>query len=71
MVISENGIRPKVNKIQDFIDATAPTDAKQLRSLLGLATYFSNRIQNLSQISEPLRNLLKKGATFDWNQSHQ
>ena len=28
-------------------------------------------IQNLSQVGAPLRDLLKKGATFDRNQDHQ
>ena len=71
MVISEAGIQPKDNKIQDFIDAKEPSDPKLLRSFLGSATFFSNRIPNLSTDAAPLRELLKPGATYDWTSVHQ
>lgn len=70
MKISKNGIQPKEDKLKDFIDAGRPKDSKELRSFMGMSTYFSNRIIGLAEISEPLRQLLKKGAKFEWNTEH-
>ena len=71
MTISRNGIKPNVNKMQDFIDSPAPKDAKEVKSFLGLANYFGNRIPNLATISEPLRTLLHKHNQFKWGEREQ
>jgi len=70
LVISKDGIKPNEKKMQDFKDATAPKDAKQLASFLGLAGYFSNRIVDFSVKAKPLRELLKKRVKFLWKDHH-
>ena len=57
--------------MSNFKNATAPKNAKELRSFLGLATYFSNRIPGLSTTSECLRSLLKQNVKYVWNSSHE
>jgi len=71
MTISKNGIKPKSDKLKDLFEAEAPKDVKQLRSFLGLATYFSNRIPNLSETAKCLRELLRDGSFYKWMPSHQ
>ena len=45
----------------------------ELRSLLGLTTYFSRFIKDYATIVEPLRELLrgKKGCLFKWTNRQQ
>jgi len=71
MHISADGIKPKDTKINDFRNASVPTEPKTLRSFLGLATYFSSRLPKLATTSECLRDLLRKGATYDWTEVHE
>ncbi len=70
MHISADGIKPREAKVEDFRSALQPKEPKTLRSFLGLATYFSNRIPNLATTAECLRDLLRKGATYDWTETH-
>ena len=66
MEISADGIKPRTEKLTDFKNAKAPKNAKELRSFLGLATYFTTRIQHLSETSECLRALLKQNTQYKW-----
>ena len=47
-----------------------PQDAQELQSFLGIATYMAPFIANMSALSNPLRNLFKKGTDFHWSPSH-
>ena len=47
-----------------------PTDVNSLQRLLGLIKYLVQYIPNESAITEPLRELLKKDAEWDWQLEH-
>ena len=47
-----------------------PTDVNSLQRLLGLIKYLAQYIPNESAITEPLRELLKKDAEWDWQPEH-
>ena len=51
------GIHPDPAKVQAIHDLAPPTNAAQLQSFLGLITYLSAYIPNLSQKTAPLRQL--------------
>ena len=42
-----------------------------VRSFLGMAKYCAKFIPNLSNASEPLRELTKKDAKFQWSERHE
>lgn len=64
--ISENGIMPDPSKISSVTNFPQPTNQKQVKSFLGLASYYRRFIENFSHIAQPLNNLLKKDAEFKW-----
>ena len=46
-----------------------PTDTSNLRSFLGLASYYRRYIHSFSEIATPLHRLTNKGVTFEWTES--
>ncbi|PIK36434.1 hypothetical protein BSL78_26732 [Apostichopus japonicus] len=61
--------RPEKIKAIDHLQA--PESKKELQEFLGIATYLSPFIPNLSSHTSSLRNMIKKDAKFEWQQSHQ
>jgi hypothetical protein len=50
------------SKVRDVLDWEPPKSVHQVRSFLGLAGYYRRFIPNLSKISRPITELLKKGT---------
>ena len=70
-IFSEGGTRPDPKRVQDLLNAQIPSNARDVRSLLGMANYSSKYIKNFATITAPLRELTKKNTRFEWKQSHQ
>lgn len=48
----------------------APSNKKELQTLMGMVNYVRSFLPNLSELSHPLRELLKKNVIFQWNNTH-
>ena len=70
-VFSKNGISPDPVKVEAIKNAQAPTTQSGFRSFLGMATYCSKFIQNFSDLTQPLRELIKRNTTFTWKAKHE
>ena len=70
MLFDAEGVHPDPEKADAIRAIQLPQDAQELQSFLGIATYMAPFLPNLSVMSEPLRNLLKKGTDFHWSPSH-
>ena len=70
-VFTSNGVSPDPRKVQAIANASDPTNAQEVRSLLGLVTYCSRFIPNLATISAPLRELTKENAKWEWTSVHE
>ena len=70
-IFSAQGTRPDPKRIEDLENASVPVNAKEVRSLLGMANYSSKYIPNYATITAPLRELTKKSVAFAWKECHQ
>lgn len=70
IICSENGARPDPEKVSALQNMKSPQNKQELQSFLGLTTYMSTFIKNASELTSPLRELLKKDIIFEWNASH-
>lgn len=66
--ISQKGIMPLENKIYAITRMGVPKNVSELRSLLGVISYYRSFIHNISDILSPLYKLLKKGIKYVWSE---
>lgn len=59
-IITENGVKPDPEKISCVMNYPIPSNAKEVKSFLGLIGYYRRFIKDFSKIAKPLTNLLKK-----------
>jgi hypothetical protein len=69
-VINSKGIKPDESKIASIVNMPTPKNKKELEVLLGMITYISKFIPNLSELTASLRSLLTKNAIFSWTSKH-
>ena len=65
-VVSENGISTDPEKISCVVDWPIPTSVTEVRSFLGLCSYYRRFVQGFSEIAAPLHALTMKHAIFSW-----
>nr|GEU94527.1 putative reverse transcriptase domain-containing protein [Tanacetum cinerariifolium] len=65
-VINHNGIHVDPSKIKAVKNWKAPTTPSQIRSFLGLASYYRCFIVNFSKNAKPLTLLTQKNKKYEW-----
>ena len=70
-ILGVNGVRPDPKKIRAILEMPTPSDKPALQRLLGLVNFLSPFIPNMSEVTSPLRALLKKGTIFMWLPEHE
>ena len=65
-LISGEGIRPTESKIEAIKSFRIPTNAKEVRSFLGLINYLGRFTPNLATLTAPLRRLTTAGYLWRW-----
>ncbi|KAF8791606.1 Retrovirus-related Pol polyprotein like [Argiope bruennichi] len=69
-IISAEGVRTDPDKISAVRHKTCPTDVHQLRSYLGLCTYYRKFVKNFSIIARPLHKLTEAKQKFIWTDEY-
>ena len=70
-IINECGIKPDELKIDAIRSLPVPTCVREVRSFIGMCSYYRRFIPNFSQIAEPIVALTRKYAHFKWSDVHQ
>ncbi len=71
LVFTKDGVRPDPKKVSAFKNSSTPSNASEVRSLLGMANYSAQFIPNFATITEPLRQLTRKDTKFQWTSEHE
>ena len=70
LILSRNGVSPDPSKIQALKLLPEPKDEKILQSFLGMVNYLSRFNPNIANLTQNLRDLLKKGSDPKWTDVH-
>ncbi|GBN27531.1 Transposon Ty3-I Gag-Pol polyprotein [Araneus ventricosus] len=65
-VVSEDGIKPDPEKVRAVKNFPVPKNVHDVRSFLGLCSYYRRFIKNFCYRAQPLQELLKGDSKFAW-----
>ena len=69
--VSSDGVQPDPAKISVIKNLKPPTTVREVRSFIGMASYYRRFIDHFSDIAGPLTQLTRKYAKFMWNEECQ
>ena len=69
--VSSQGVHASRDKVRAVVEWPRPTDVHDVRSFLGLASYYRKSIRGFSEIARPLTDLTRAAKEFDWKEPQQ
>ena len=69
-VLTSAGVHPDEDKVQALLELPTPQSRLELQRVLGVVNYLGRFITNMSTITTPLHQLLKKYAAWEWHGGH-
>jgi hypothetical protein len=70
-IINKDGLAMDPKKVADILKWKAPTDAREMKSFIGMAGYYRRFIEGFSKIVKPMTALLANKVEFKWTQKCQ
>ena len=70
-IVSNEGLRADPEKINDIQHLQRPVNKKGIERFLGSINYLRKFIDNLSELTHPLRLLLQSGTDFKWEDNQE
>ncbi len=70
-IITDKGMRPDEEKVRAILEMPTPENKQDIQRFLGTINFLSQYIPNMSNITAPLRQLLKKETQWTWEHEHE
>ncbi|CAB4434110.1 unnamed protein product [Rhizophagus irregularis] len=70
-IVGKDGLRPDEKKVEKIKSIKRPETVTEVRSFLGLYSYYRRFIKDFAKIAKPLHNLTKKDTEFKWKEEQQ
>ena len=70
-IVSRDGIRTSPDRTRAFRNFPVSRNVKEVRSFLGLASFYRRLVPKFAQIAKPMSELLRKDAPFVWSERQQ
>ena len=70
-IITTEGLKPNPAQTAAVANFPVPTNLKEVRQFVGLASYYRRFIRGFAKIAHSLHALTKKGVTFEWTEECQ
>lgn len=69
--ITSDGLQPLEKNLEAVMKAPSPKNVSELRSYIGLLTYYSKFLPSMATMLAPLYDLLKKDCRWKWSSEQQ
>ena len=70
-VLTDNGYEADPQKVKAIVSAPVPTNTTEVKSVMGMMSFYSSFIKNFAIIAAPLYDLTKKNVKFVWSNKAQ
>jgi len=70
-VVSRDGVTASSDKVKAVRQYPVPRNVKEVRSFLGLASFYRRLVPKFAEIAKPLTQLIRKDVQFKWESSQQ
>ena len=70
-IIDATGLHPSESKVEAIRKAPTPTNVTELKSFLGLLSYYRKFLPDLATLLAPLHELLRKDIKWKWTTDHE
>ena len=67
-LITADGLRPDPDKVSAIVDMPSPIDKQAVQRFLGMVNYVQKFAPHLSEVTKPLRDLVKNDTEFTWDE---
>ena len=69
--VSADGIQPSPEKVKAIVEWPQPQSVRDVRSFLGLASFYRRFIKQFSRKARPLTDLTRDNVMWQWNEREQ
>lgn len=66
-IVDRQGLRTDPEKVQAILELTPPQNVKEVRRLIGMASWYRRFVPNFAAIIAPLTQLTRKHASWKWS----